>query len=89
MKGLIIMSENKPTPEQIQALIEYASKKLGVTPEQIADTVEGDLAQMVKSRLSEADIARFQAMVSDKDKLEKMLKSPQAKQLVDKLLNKN
>ena len=83
------MSENKPTPEQIQALIEYASKKLGVTPEQIADTVEGDLAQMVKSRLSEADIARFQAMVSDKDKLEKMLKSPQAKQLVDKLLNKN
>ncbi|MDD2417538.1 MAG: hypothetical protein PHR24_02030 [Oscillospiraceae bacterium] len=82
------MGENKPTPDQINEILEYASKKLGITKEQLASTVESDAAKKAASRLSQADIARFQSMVSDKDKLEKLLNSAQAKQLMEKLIDK-
>ena len=44
------MSE-KPavTPEQLQALLQFASKKLGTTPEKLAQTVQtGGLAGLSK-----------------------------------------
>ncbi|MDD2362312.1 MAG: hypothetical protein PHH84_05070 [Oscillospiraceae bacterium] len=82
------MGENKPTPEQINEILEYASKKLGISKEQLVSTVKSDEAKKAASRLSQSDIARFQTMVSDKDKLEKLLNSAQAKQLMDKLINK-
>lgn len=78
--------KEKLTPEQMRALIEYASKKLGVTPEQLSQTVEGDMAHQLASKVSKEDAAKFQALVGDKDKLETMLKSPRAQQLIEKLL---
>jgi hypothetical protein len=80
------MNKNKPTPEQLQALLQYASKKLGTTPEQLAQTVDSDAAKKLASKLSSVDSARFQEVVSDKDKLEKMLSSPQAQQLIERLM---
>lgn len=82
------MNDNKLTPEQLQALLKYASKKLGTTPEQLAKTVQTGGSDSLASRLSPADAARFQAVVGDKAKLEQMLRSPQAQQLIDQLLNK-
>ena len=34
------MSGYKPTPEQLQALLQYASGRLGVTPEELKKTLE-------------------------------------------------
>lgn len=79
------MKDNKLTPEQLNALIQYASKKLGITPEQLSKTVEGDIGQLA-SKVSKEDAAKFQALVGDKDKLESMLKSPKAQQIIEKLL---
>jgi hypothetical protein len=46
------------------------------------------MAQKLSSKLSAVDAARFQEVVSDKDKLEKMLRTPQAQQLIEKLLGR-
>jgi hypothetical protein len=81
------MSDYKPTSDQIQALLKYASKKLGVTPEELKKTLEGDAARKMVSKLSSDDAAKFQEVVGNKDKMEKMLQSPQAKQLIEKFLN--
>lgn len=83
-----IMSENKLTPEQLKALLQYASQRLGTTPEKLADTVNNKGIDELASKLSPADRAKFQAVVSDKNKLEQMLNSPQAQQLIEKLMNK-
>ena len=81
------MSDNKPTPNS-WTLLQYASKRLGISPEELASTVDGNMAQKLSSKLSAVDAARFQEVVSDKDKLEKMLRTPQAQQLIEKLLGR-
>lgn len=82
------MSDNKLTPEQLQALLQFASKKLGSSPDQLAKTVESGGVESLASRLAPADAAKFQALVRDKNKLEELLNSPQAQQLIQSLLKK-
>lgn len=81
------MSENKLTPDQLQALLQYVSTKLGTTPDELVNSVSTKGTESMASRLSPTDAARFQALVSDKDKLGQMLNSPQAQQIIEKLLN--
>ena len=83
-----IMSENKLTPEQLQALLKYASQRLGTTPENLAQTVNNNGVESLASKLSPSDRAKFQAVVSDKSKMEQMLNSPQAQQLIEQLMKK-
>ncbi len=82
------MKNNKLTSDQLRALVQYASNKLGVTPEQLSKTIEGEQAQQLASQISQADMSKFQALVGDKDKLDKMLKSPKAQQIIEELLGK-
>lgn len=82
-----IMSENKLTPEQLQALLKYASQRLGTTPEKLAKTVNNNGVESLASKLSPSDRTKFQEVVSDKSKMEKMLNSPQAQQLIEQLKN--
>lgn len=82
------MSENKLTPEQLQALLQYASQRLGTTPEKLADTVSNKGMESLASKLSPSDRAKFQEVVSDKNKMEQMLNSPQAQQLIQQLMKK-
>lgn len=84
------MSEknNGVTPDQLQALLQYASKKLGTTPEQLVKTVnQGDMSSLTKD-LSPEEQARFKAMTADKGKAEQVLNSPQAQQLIQQALQK-
>lgn len=82
------MSENKVTPDQLKALLQYASKQLGTTPEKLADTVNNKGVDSLASKLSPSDRAKFQEVVNDKHKMEQMLNSPQAQQLIQQILKK-
>jgi uncharacterized protein YpuA (DUF1002 family) len=82
------LKNNKLTSDQLRALVQYASNKLGVTPEQLSKTIEGDQAQQLASQISQADMSKFQALVGDKDKLDKILESPKAQKMIEKLFEK-
>lgn len=58
------------TPDQLQALMVYASKQLGMTPEQLQKTVQT------------TDIGR---LADDPQKLQQLLHSPQAQALLKSL----
>lgn len=56
-----------PTPEQLQALLQFAAKQLGTTPEQLQKTVQN------------TDVGN---LVNDPKKVEQLLSSPKAQALL-------
>jgi len=80
------MSDNTQlTPQQLQALVQYASKRLGMTPQALAHTVQQAGAEGLTSQLSPTDAAKVQAVVGDKARMEQLLQSPQIQQLLRQL----
>ena len=73
------------TPQQLQALLQYAGKRLGMTPEALARTVQQQGVGSVTSKLPLTDQAKLQAVVGDKARLEQLLQSPQLQQLLRQL----
>lgn len=73
---------NQITPDQLQALLGYASQQLGMTPEQLAQTVQSGnwdgLSQKLRPELA--------AMVADRQQVEQLLRSPKAQALLRQLL---
>ena len=72
------------TPDQLEALLQYASKKLGTTPEKLKQTVSGSADQLAAS-LPQKEAEQFRAMASDRQKAEQFLQSPQAQQLLRRM----
>ena len=71
---------------QLQALLQYASKKLGTTPEKLVKTVnQGNLSSLT-SGMSPGEAAKVQSLMSDQKKAEQLISSPEAKQLIQKIL---
>ena len=56
-----------PTPEQLQALLQFAAKQLGTTPEQLQKTVQN------------TDVGN---LINDPKKVEQLLSSPKAQALI-------
>ena len=77
------MAENKLTPEQLQALVQYASKRLGTTPEKLQRTVQQGGVADVAAGLPKEEAARLQEVLSDKKKAE----APQAQKLMQQLFD--
>lgn len=76
------------TPDQMQALLQYASKRLGTTPEKLAATMQtGGLAGLSPD-LGAADTQKIQDVLHDKSKTEQILQSPEAQDLIRKILGK-
>lgn len=73
------------TPEQLQALLGYVSKQVGMTPEQLAQTVQSGNLEGISHKLS-PDIA---AIAGDRRKMEQLVNSPQAQALLQQLLGGN
>ena len=64
------------TPDQLKALLSYASKRLGTTPEQLEKTVtEGNLSALA-GRLDPENAAKLNAMTADRSKAVQLLQSP-------------
>ena len=79
------MSDKNITPDQMQALLKFASKKLGTTPEKLAETVQsGGLDGL--SKLS-PDLPAKDAGKID-EVLQALLQTPEAQRLIEQILGK-
>lgn len=73
---------NQPTPEQLSALLQYASARLGVSAEQLASTVTKGGYEGLASSLSDADRRSLERLVGDPQKAQAFLNSPQVQALL-------
>lgn len=83
------MDNNKLTEEQLQALVQFASKKLGTTPEKLAKTVQQGDFSSIASKMKPEGAAKLNALASDKGKAEKLVNSPEAQKLIQQLLHQS
>ena len=74
------------TPDQLKALLAYASKRLGTTPEELEKTVSQGNLSALANHLDPENAARLNALTSDRGKAEQLLNSPEAQQAIAKLL---
>ncbi len=65
---------SNPTPDQLNALLKFASERLGTTPEQLRSTLDPAVA------------AKADSVLRDREKLNSLLNSPQAQALLKQLL---
>lgn len=76
---------NQPTPEQMQALLRYASAKLGIPAEQLAATVADGGYERLTSSLSQSSRRTLESLTGDPSQLQALLQSPQVRELLTRL----
>lgn len=76
------------TPDQLQALLQYASKRLGTTPENLARTVQAGGLEGISKNLSPSESAKLNALVGDKQQAQELLNSPEIQSFLQRFLQK-
>ncbi|MBE6763131.1 MAG: hypothetical protein E7553_02080 [Ruminococcaceae bacterium] len=76
---------NQPSPEQMQALLQYASQKLGMPPDQLAALVKNGGYEGLTSSLSDNSRRTLERLAGDPQKLQALLSSPQVRELLKRL----
>lgn len=79
------MNNNNIDPNKINGLINAVSKKIGVPPEKLKSELEAGKFDSALSAMNKNDAARFQQAVNNPKIVEKMMSTPQAKALYEKL----
>ena len=78
------MGDNKLTPQQLQALLAFAAKKLGVSQEALARSIQSGNTDELG--LSEENSRKLQGLIGNRQAAEEIVRSPQAQALLDQLL---
>lgn len=76
---------NNIDPKKIAALLNVVSQKIGVPSEKLKKELEEGKFDSALSAMSPNDAAKFQQAVNNPQIVEKMMSSPQAKALYEKL----
>lgn len=79
------MNGNNVDPNKMNGLINAVSKKLGVPPEKLKSELEAGKFDSALSAMNKSDAAKFQQAVNNPKLVEKMMSTPQAKALYEKL----
>lgn len=82
------MERKNLNPKQVDQLLQAASKKLGVSPEQLKSELESGKYDKVLKNMSQKDSAMLQKVMQNPKMVEKLISSPQAKALYQKLSGK-
>ena len=82
------MERKNLNPKQVDQLLQAASKKLGVPPEQLKSELESGKYDKVLKNMSQKDSAMLQKVMQNPKMGEKLISSPQAKALYQKLSGK-
>jgi len=77
--------KNNIDPHKIAGLMNVVSRKIGVPPEKLRSELENGKFDSAISAMSPGDAAKFQQAVNNPQIVEKMMSSPQAKALYEKL----
>ena len=80
------MERKNMNPQQVDQLLQAASKKLGVPPEQLRSELESGKYDKVLKNMSQK--AMLQKVMQNPKMMEKLISSPQAKALYQKLSGK-
>ncbi len=67
-------------------MLNMASKKLGVTPEQLQNSAQNGELNNIMKNLPKNQADKVQEVLSDKDQLEKLLQSEKAQKLLKMLM---
>ncbi|MBR3900821.1 MAG: hypothetical protein IKJ60_04635 [Ruminococcus sp.] len=70
---------------QLQGLLNTVSKKIGVPPEQLRKELEAGKFDSALSAMNQQEAAKFQQAVKNPQLIEKLMSTPQAKALYNKL----
>lgn len=70
---------------QLQGLLNTVSKKIGVPPEQLRKELEAGKFDSALSAMNRQEAAKFQQAVKNPQLIEKLMSTPQAKALYNKL----
>ena len=76
-----------PTPDQLELLLRQASKRLGVTPQQLKNAAQSGQLDSIISGMNAGDADKFRKVLSDPNAANRMLSSPQAQKLLQMLSN--
>ena len=82
------MERKNMNPQQVDQLLQAASEKLGVPPEQLRSELESGKYDKVLKNMSQKDSAMLQKVMQNPKMMEKLISSPQAKALYQKLSGK-
>lgn len=73
------------TPEQLQALLKYASGRLGMTPEQLASTVQNGGLSALSDRAGAQNAQKITELARDPARLQQLIGSPEVQAFLSKL----
>ncbi len=79
------MNKNNFDPKQLNGLLNVVSKKIGIPPEQLKKELEEGKFDSALSAMSAGESAKFQQVMKNPQMIEKLMSTPQAKALYQKL----
>ena len=71
--------------QKMQGLLQVVSQKLGVTPEQLQKELKAGKFDNAIASMNPAEAAKFRQAVQNPQMVEKLMSTPQAKALYEKL----
>lgn len=73
---------SQPTPAQMNALLQYAAARLGVSADELASTVANGGYENLTSRLSDTNRRALESMLGDPQKAQAFLQHPQVQEFL-------
>ena len=77
---------NQNNNQQLEQLLKMASSRLGTDPAQLKNAAQNNNLGAMLGNMNPADAQKLQKVLSDKDAANKLLSTPQAQQLLKKIL---
>ncbi|MDD6175881.1 MAG: hypothetical protein PUC59_09010 [Firmicutes bacterium] len=77
-----------PNPQELEAMIRSVASQLGTDPESIRSSVQGGSPDNLLKKLSPKDAAMLQQALSDKETTARILATPQAQEIIRKLMER-
>lgn len=82
------MNKNSINPDSINGLLNVVSKKLGVSPDKLKKELEDGKFDSAIAGMSKSDSMKFQQAIKNPQIVEKLMSTPQAQALYNKLSGK-
>lgn len=79
------MDKNNFDPKQLSGLLNAVSRKIGIPPQQLQKELEDGKFDSALSAMNKNEAAKFQQAVKNPQIVEKLMSTPQAKALYEKL----
>ena len=80
------MAQQPFTPEQLEKLVNYASRQLGTTPDQLKAAFQQGGLSGLSNALSAEEASKAEELLKDKNAAAQLMNDPQVQKLLAQLL---